>query len=101
MMEFDFNRDVHAPIPDATRLALGVHLADNYITQLPNHQEEASQWLKSIGFQGIEWVVNGDGDILFLLLWRMDMAEHFILAFTGFDDLTVTLWTTAGAKVVM
>jgi hypothetical protein len=101
MIEFDFTRDRWAEVPLSTRLALGVHIAETFMSHMGSRQEEASSWLKQIGFEGIEWVSNHEGDLLFLLLWRMGGKERFIITFGGYDALTVRLWTEYGSREVV
>jgi len=84
------------------RLALGKHLVENYIGkdslafppgQAP-YMDQATEWLRLIGFEHIEWMINGNGDILLCLLWYMspDGMKEFILEFSGYDAQIVSVF---------
>ena len=58
-------------------------------------RDAAEEILRSHGFTDrIEWVDSGD-DILLLLLWRFvdsHLIEEFIIEFSGYDSINVTVF---------
>jgi len=85
------------PIPDDARLEIGKLVFDRFLSGSPENgdREDATAWLRAIGFGGVEWVQGDQDDVLLLLLWRFGSAlilDEFIIEFSGHDAANIALF---------
>lgn len=75
-------------------------LGDGTVDEVFDPRSKATEWLTELGFERAEWLVNEDGDILLVLLWRYvedpfggkHLTDEFILEFAGHDAAIITVF---------
>jgi hypothetical protein len=87
---------------DEEKLVLAKDLLERFVLDESGFaQSEATAYLEGHeGFE-VEWVLNREGDILLLLLWKYSpdplhaMEEEFIIEFAGHDANIVSVFNLA------